>query len=39
MLLLTFIDELREKGMEIKEAIKQAALIRLREVMFSLWRM
>jgi hydrophobe/amphiphile efflux-1 (HAE1) family protein len=35
VLLLTFIDELREKGMEIKEAIKQAALIRLRPIFIT----
>ncbi|HQG63502.1 MAG TPA: efflux RND transporter permease subunit [Bacteroidales bacterium] len=35
VLLLTFIDELREKGMDIKEAIKQAALIRLRPILIT----
>ena len=35
VLLLTFIDELRETGMEIREAIKQAALIRLRPILIT----
>lgn len=35
VLLLTFIDELREKGMEIKEAIFQAAIIRLRPILIT----
>jgi hydrophobic/amphiphilic exporter-1 (mainly G- bacteria), HAE1 family len=35
VLLLTFIDELRAQGYEIKEAIKQAAILRLRPILIT----
>ncbi|MBN2173146.1 MAG: efflux RND transporter permease subunit, partial [Bacteroidales bacterium] len=35
VLLLTFIDELREKGKGIVEAIKEAALVRLRPILIT----
>ncbi|MDZ7634395.1 MAG: efflux RND transporter permease subunit [Bacteroidales bacterium] len=35
VLLLTFIDELRAKGMELREAVTQAALIRLRPILIT----
>lgn len=35
VLLLTFIDELRERGLDIIDAIKQAAIIRLRPILIT----
>ncbi|WP_166961834.1 efflux RND transporter permease subunit [Yeosuana marina] len=35
VLLLTFIDELREQGMDIVEAIKEAAFVRLRPILIT----
>ena len=35
LVMITFINDLREKGMELKEAVKQGCLLRLRPVLMT----